>query len=234
MLSPKRFPGSEFIEGLMKRLRLTATFLQQALLRKKGRNMDLLAPIARRVIAPAWAFWERSPYLRHYRRLLRTQYHSPEAIGQRQWDRLVQIVRHAYRSSPFWRADCNRPELSPSKGFRFPSSVRLRCCGEEIFKPIAAKCRRAIIAAPRCTNARRPARPARRSQSWSTTRHNNSSEPACSARTNGRAGDLANGVAAVWGNPEYVKHGLARKTPQWPAGTQDLSRYAQDGRGRHR
>lgn len=32
---------------------------------------DLLAPITRRLIAPAWAAWERSPYLRHYRLLRR-------------------------------------------------------------------------------------------------------------------------------------------------------------------
>ena len=36
--------------------------------------MDPLAPIIRRLIAPAWAIWETHPYLRNYRRLLRTQY----------------------------------------------------------------------------------------------------------------------------------------------------------------
>ena len=65
--------------------------------------MDLLAPISRRLIAPAWAAWERSPYLRHYRRLKRTQFDSPELIRERQLTGLREIVAHARATAPFYR-----------------------------------------------------------------------------------------------------------------------------------
>jgi phenylacetate-CoA ligase len=65
--------------------------------------MELLAPITRFAIAPAWAAWERSPYLRHCRRLRRTQFDRPDAIRQRQWQAIARIVRHAHETAPFWR-----------------------------------------------------------------------------------------------------------------------------------
>jgi hypothetical protein len=36
---------------------------------RKSYNMDKHAALIRAVIGPLWATWERSPYLRHYRRL---------------------------------------------------------------------------------------------------------------------------------------------------------------------
>ncbi|MBU4272656.1 MAG: phenylacetate--CoA ligase family protein [Planctomycetes bacterium] len=66
--------------------------------------MDLLAPITRYAIAPAWATWERSPYLRHHRQLVRTQYDPPEAIRRRQWEKLESLLNHAYQTTRFWRS----------------------------------------------------------------------------------------------------------------------------------
>ncbi len=65
--------------------------------------MDPLAPISRHLIAPAWAAWESSPYLRHYRRLKRTQYDSPEVVRQRQLAKLREIASHARATVPFYR-----------------------------------------------------------------------------------------------------------------------------------
>jgi len=65
--------------------------------------MDLLAPISRHLIAPLWAMWEKSPYLTHYKRLLKTQYDPPELIRQRQIARMRLIVEHAYRTCKFWK-----------------------------------------------------------------------------------------------------------------------------------
>jgi len=65
---------------------------------------DILAPVIRRVIAPAWAVWERSPYLRHYKRLKRTQFDPPEAIRRRQWECVQSLLVHAYRTTRFYRA----------------------------------------------------------------------------------------------------------------------------------
>lgn len=55
------------------------------------------------VVAPAWAAWERSPYLRHHRRLRRTQFDSPEAIRRRQEERMRGLVAHASRTTEFYR-----------------------------------------------------------------------------------------------------------------------------------
>jgi phenylacetate-CoA ligase len=63
----------------------------------------MLAPFVRYVIAPAWAAWERSPYLSHYRQLVRRQYDSPQDIRQRQWAAIQRIVEHAYATVPYWR-----------------------------------------------------------------------------------------------------------------------------------
>jgi phenylacetate-CoA ligase len=65
--------------------------------------MDLHATLIRSAMGPLWARWERSPYLRHYRRLCRTQYDSPEAIRTRQWDAVRQMLQHAYATVPFYR-----------------------------------------------------------------------------------------------------------------------------------
>ena len=65
--------------------------------------MDLLAPFSRHFIAPLWAMWEKSPYLSHYKRLLKTQYDPPELIRSRQIGRMRLIVEHAYRTCTFWK-----------------------------------------------------------------------------------------------------------------------------------
>ena len=65
--------------------------------------MDALGPLTRCLIAPAWAAWERSPYLRHYRTLLRTQFDAPEVIRRQQWEKTALLVEHAYRTTRFYR-----------------------------------------------------------------------------------------------------------------------------------
>lgn len=65
--------------------------------------MDLLAPVSRNIIAPLWALWEGSPYLRHYRQLLQTQYDPIEIIEQRQLKDVRALTAFAYKSVPFWK-----------------------------------------------------------------------------------------------------------------------------------
>lgn len=65
--------------------------------------MEFVAAISRNIIAPLWAAWERSPYLRQYRLLLRTQYDPPAIVRARQEVALHQIMDHAWRTVPFWR-----------------------------------------------------------------------------------------------------------------------------------
>lgn len=64
--------------------------------------MDLLKPISRYLVAPAWACWEGSPYLRHHRRLCRSQWNEPEVIQQRQRTALRSLVQHAAETVPYY------------------------------------------------------------------------------------------------------------------------------------
>jgi phenylacetate-CoA ligase len=66
--------------------------------------VDVHARLIRSAIGPLWARWEGSPYLRHYRRLLKTQYDLPEAVRARQWQAVRAMLRHAYETVPFYRA----------------------------------------------------------------------------------------------------------------------------------
>jgi phenylacetate-CoA ligase len=75
--------------------------------------MDLHAFLIRTALGPLWARWERSPYLRHYRRLRRTQYDAPEMIRQRQWAALRAILEHAYATVPFYRQRFREEGLHP-------------------------------------------------------------------------------------------------------------------------
>jgi phenylacetate-CoA ligase len=71
--------------------------------------LDLLAPISRHVVAPAWAAWEGSAYLRHYRRLKRTQFDPPDVIRARQLDELRRLIDHACATVPYYRRLGLRP-----------------------------------------------------------------------------------------------------------------------------
>jgi phenylacetate-CoA ligase len=76
--------------------------------------MDIHAGIIRGVLGPLWARWERSPYLKHYRRLQRAQYDSVATIRARQWRALQRIVMHAYETVPFYRDRWQQANLRPS------------------------------------------------------------------------------------------------------------------------
>lgn len=74
---------------------------------------DWFAPIVRHIIAPLWAFEERSPYLEYLRVLERTQYLNEEELQQRQWYRLKKIVAHAYSNCPFYTRFYRSLGISP-------------------------------------------------------------------------------------------------------------------------
>lgn len=85
--------------------------------------MDFWAPIAGAVVAPLWAAWERSPYLRHHRELLRTQYLDPQTARQRQWESLTRQLAHAYDNTTLWRSRLERLGLTPGD-IRRPEDFR--------------------------------------------------------------------------------------------------------------
>jgi phenylacetate-CoA ligase len=75
--------------------------------------MDRHAWLIRTLIGPAWAAWERSPYLRHYRRLLRTQFDDPETIAGRQLTSIRDLLRHASATVPFYRQRLAEAGIEP-------------------------------------------------------------------------------------------------------------------------
>ncbi len=75
--------------------------------------MDCLAPLSRYTIAPIWAVWEGSPYLRHHARLLETQYDPPATIRQRQDQEVRSIALHACQTVPFWATRFSAAGMSP-------------------------------------------------------------------------------------------------------------------------
>jgi phenylacetate-CoA ligase len=169
--------------------------------------VDLPAYVIRYAIAPAWALWERSPYLRHYRRVLRTQYYPLERIREEQWPRLVELIDHAYRTTPFWKERLEQSGRTPERvrswdDFRsIPLLTKgdLRAHREEM---ISEPYRRASL------------HHRKTSGSTGVSVHVVVDDPAqqfqraCTLRSDEWSGwRLGERVAAVWGNPEYLKRG---------------------------
>lgn len=77
--------------------------------------MDSHASLIRAIIGPAWATWERSPYLRHYRVLKRRQFDALEVMEARQWEAARCLVRHAYEQVPFYRQRLDQVGLDPAR-----------------------------------------------------------------------------------------------------------------------
>src|SRR6266849_5101753 len=76
--------------------------------------MDLHAGIIRNILGPAWARWEKSPYLSHYRHLRRAQFDSPGAIRAGQWRALQAILAHAYETVPYYRDRWKEAGINPA------------------------------------------------------------------------------------------------------------------------
>src|SRR5262249_10935831 len=77
--------------------------------------MDWHAGLIRTIVAPLWAGWERSAYLRHYRRLQQTQFDSPEMVQARQWAALKAMIEHAYDTVPFYRHRFGQAGMHPQE-----------------------------------------------------------------------------------------------------------------------
>ncbi|MDR2170216.1 MAG: hypothetical protein LBP59_08755 [Planctomycetaceae bacterium] len=76
--------------------------------------MDIISYFSRNIVTPFWAFYERSDYLQHYRRMLKTQYDPPDVIIGRQTEKMRAIVAHAYNTCKFWRERFDAYRLKPS------------------------------------------------------------------------------------------------------------------------
>jgi len=169
--------------------------------------LDLLAPISRNVIAPLWAAWERSPYLRHHRRLLRTQFDPPDSIRQQQWERLKPLLRHAVDTTSFWRIRFQKAGFAPEHIRSFEDFCRL---------PLLTKADLRAHHEEMLSETSRNADLHHKKTSGSTGTTVEVSvdddaqqfKRACTLRSDEWSGwRLGERVAAVWGNPGYLKRG---------------------------
>ncbi len=67
----------------------------------------------RTFVAPPWALWEHSPYLRVATRLDRERALPLEERRERQWRELCAIVAHAFHESPFYRQRFQQAGFEP-------------------------------------------------------------------------------------------------------------------------
>jgi len=169
--------------------------------------MDWFAYVVRWLIAPLWAAYERSPYLRHYRTVLRTQWDSPAVIRARQQAALAGIVRHAYKMAPFWRERLVRSGISSDGNVSFDS---LRAV------PLLTKDDLRRHGSHMLSSDVQRSELIRRSTSGSTGTpvevfaHDSRQQwtRACVLRSDEWSGwRLGERMGALWGNPEYLKHG---------------------------
>jgi phenylacetate-CoA ligase len=169
--------------------------------------MDLHAAFNRAVLGPLWAFKEGSPYLRHYRRLLRTQYDSPEVIRVRQWETIRALLQDALDRVPFYARRFRAAGLSVDRIESWTDFERL---------PILTK---ADIRAhgPEMIARGHDRRTLRRKTTSGSTGVSLEvwvDEPAmqfkrgCTLRSDEWSGwRFGEPVAMIWGNPDYLRHG---------------------------
>jgi phenylacetate-CoA ligase len=137
----------------------------------------------------------------------KTQYASPEVICRRQWDRIEELLHHAARTVPFWKARFEQMGLTPQAirswddFHRLPFTTKddLRANGPEL----------------RSTNC--PTRQLHHKKTSGSTGvpvevyvddAAQQFQRACTLRSDEWSGwRLGERVAAVWGNPDYLKRG---------------------------
>ncbi len=169
--------------------------------------VDTYASIVRRIVAPLWAFHERSPYLRNYRTVLRTQYDAPEVIRVRQSELLRLLVWHAYETTAFWRERLHSAGVAPNE---------IGDVDDLPLLPLLTKqdLRDRVEDMLSCAYDR--AKLSRKSTSGSTGTsvsvfvHDERQQwtRGCVLRSDEWSGwRLGERVAALWGNPEYLKYG---------------------------
>jgi phenylacetate-CoA ligase len=169
--------------------------------------MDWHAILIRNVIAPLWACRERSPYLRHYRWLKRSQYHDPDVIHARQWDSIKALVHHAHATVPFYRERFRQLGLHPNDIRDFADYRRL---------PVLTKADLREHGRELLSSQYKPATLHPKTTSGSTgvavtVQVDEASmqwKRACTLRSDEWSGwRFGEPVAKVWGNPEYLKRG---------------------------
>lgn len=173
--------------------------------------MDFHATLIRTVIGPLWAGWERSPYLRRFRQLGRTQFDDHQAVREQQWAALRSMVAHAYDTVPFYRERFDRVGMRPSD-VRGPSEYRalpvltkadIRAHGPELVSSRYDRSQLRRKTTSGSTGVSLEVWVDEDSMQWKRARTLRSDE-----WSGWRFGES---VARVWGNPDYLQHGWRGK-----------------------
>lgn len=175
---------------------------------------DLYSYVVRAVVAPLWAMKERSPYLRHYRNFLRTQYRPLDAVRQDQWTRLKKLLDHAYAHTRFYRERLDELGITPNDIRTWQDFERLPLLTKDDIRTN----RDAMVADnipkdrlfPKKTSGSTGV-----SLSFFVDEDSMQWKRGCALRHDEWSGwRLGERVGAVWGNPEYKKswRGYVRNT----------------------
>jgi phenylacetate-CoA ligase len=168
---------------------------------------DPLQHLTRLLIAPAWAKWERSPYLHHYQALKRTQFESPEQIQARQLAGLREIIEHACATVPYYRSALDHAGVKPADVRSFDDFRALPILTKQDirdhFDDLLSSAYRGQALHRKQTSGSTgvPLRVMLDDEGMQFKR-------ACTLRSDEWSGwRLGQRVAKVWGNPEYLKLG---------------------------
>ena len=169
--------------------------------------MDVHALAIRGLLGPLWAWWERSPYLRHYRSLLRTQHDPPETIRARQLQALRSQVRHAYDTVPYYRRQFDSLGILPED---------IRAFEDFAVLPLLSKSDIRAHSADLLSENYDRTTLTRKATSGSTgvslavfvDEASQQHKRACTLRADEWSGwRFGEPIAKVWGNPEYRQRG---------------------------
>lgn len=168
--------------------------------------MDIYASIARNIVAPLWAFKERSPYLKHLRYLEQSQYSPLELIKENQWTRLKKILEHSFKNTEFYRKRFIKLGIYPDDIKEWKNFEQLPLLNKEDIREnmedMIAKNIPQNKLVPKKTSGSTGV-----SLEFFVDEDSLQWKRACTIRHNRWAGwNIGDRVAAIWGNPEHYKN----------------------------
>ena len=165
--------------------------------------MDPFALFSRQIIAPLWAIKEKTPYLRHLKYLEKSQYFSEEQLKEIQWNKLKNLLQHAYEHVPFYKVRFDEAGITPDDIRHWDDLTRIPILtkddirGNKDFMVADNIAKDKLI--PKKTSGSTGV-----SLEFYIDEDSQQWKRACTMRHDRWSGwDLGERVAAVWGNPEH-------------------------------
>jgi len=166
---------------------------------------DLFSRFARAVVAPAWAAWEKSPYLKHLERFRQTQYRPLNDVRRDQWERLKKLLDQAYHHTRFYRRRFDQAGLRPKDIVSWEDLGRLPLLTKDDIRAH----RDEMVAdniPPAMLHPKKTSGSTGVSLSFYVDEDSMQWKRGCALRHDEWTGwRLGERVGAVWGNPEYRK-----------------------------